>query len=428
MKATKMPKEARTHDENCLVLCLLCLTKGSQREKCRPLTTTHMELIEKNIYPRFCANKIFLPKAICSPCRRWLESSMGSSGRPCPGPEKFDELASKVRNSAPVTRNNPLCQCPICILARKNAATSTATTAAATTATTTGKATATTAAVTTGKATGATAIKSPTTSPRRFPPSPQKRPPQTRSAKGALLPPLPPATATTKPPSASPSPSAHLQLSPSIVRMCEDCFSKIGRGQKHSCNRDTLIGNLKRMLSQEVLDILSYDNIKEKLEASGGSEIQFYTSARPKTLHVTQKTDVKRELFPQVSSETMMKVKTLNSLSDSKTLKVAQILREGAPRGVQVVESHLRKKIVAKGKELNEFFAEKTCTFLQKKEESSSSIEKPLVFCNNLSELVKAIAEKRGLKEGEYDCKVGLDSGGAFLKVQLQQSKHNFHS
>ena len=176
--------------------------------------------------------------------------------------------------------------------------------------------------------------------------------------------------------------------------------------------------NVLSSTSPNTQDRLCHEILKSKMK--NGEKVQFYTGGKPATLYVT---DVKRELFPaaQISATTMNEVKTLSSLSDRQTVKVAQTIEKASPSGVRLIEPNLRKKLSERGKVLEDHFSMKICKFIEKKDDNPNNLvrEKPVVFCRNIAQFVDVIAEKRGLKKGEYNCKIGLDSGGGFLKVHL---------
>ena len=59
-------KRKRTHQENCLVVCAVCLRKCSN---IREVTKDTEKLIQDLVYGKYCLESFSLPKGVCASCR-----------------------------------------------------------------------------------------------------------------------------------------------------------------------------------------------------------------------------------------------------------------------------------------------------------------------------------------------------------------------
>ena len=130
------------------------------------------------------------------------------------------------------------------------------------------------------------------------------------------------------------------------------------------------------------------------------------------------------ELFPDTPSNTTYSLEAMTSLkkdlglSTSTTLKLAQGLRAAAKRR-NVVQRGLKNHLMISNKKLDEFYSVEFLDF------GCKEGIKPLVFCHNVEELVNYVLIERRMFENDLECKVGVDSGGGFLKLCINIFSHS---
>ena len=77
-----MPDPRKNHEYRRANVCFLCLEKNSDGILIRE---DYKTFIAKEIYPDFFKDEKFLPKGLCSGCRRIMNSQNSTSPRKCPG-------------------------------------------------------------------------------------------------------------------------------------------------------------------------------------------------------------------------------------------------------------------------------------------------------------------------------------------------------
>ena len=109
-----MPHTAKSHDENRLALCLLCL--GNSKEM-RPINSRHNEIINKYMYlMEYNVDDNRLPSALCSTCRTVvLDYGRGIFKRHLVLADH-----SLMTGTPPYTRSHSHCPCVLCQLASAN--------------------------------------------------------------------------------------------------------------------------------------------------------------------------------------------------------------------------------------------------------------------------------------------------------------------
>lgn len=105
-------------------------------------------------------------------------------------------------------------------------------------------------------------------------------------------------------------------------------------------------------------------------------------------------------------------------LTDKQVVGVARKFRY-LKRNRKTFEPDLRKKLTELNHSLDSLFSLKMFEF--EKKEKNNEITKILgcfVYCNNVDELIGRVKESRNL-HGPVNLKIGVDSGGGFLKIIL---------
>lgn len=102
----------------------------------------------------------------------------------------------------------------------------------------------------------------------------------------------------------------------------------------------------------------------------------------------------------------MLSFKSSMGMTGRSTLQLAQKLR-GATRNRKVVEPGLKHVLRKQIHKLDGVFS------IEKKYDS------PIVYCNDINELLDIVQQERGLCISDTTLKIGIDAGGGFLKVCL---------
>ena len=350
-----MPTTACLHDENKKLACFLCLNRGS-----RALSHREKSCLRDNVYKDFFTNGAFLPGSLCSGCRAQLSSLAGDKPRPLPPPVLYSDLVLEMKLHTPRTRaaaDHGGCDCSICKVISSRA------------------------------------------SRQQISSRQQSR--QTMDSEHGS------------------------SETSSNTAVCSECLSEIGRGKNHRCNNNSLLENLNKKLTPRTREKLSAMTIREKVQETGAQEVSL-KSTKGHPLQVITGPPVKRQLaFHQstpaststVSHSALSRGYTELNLSMRKTLGLAKIVREEC--GPQSVAPNFRQQLFAQGHTLESFFNVEELTFSRQNEVKgeSEAIQHPVVYCNDINELVQFICEKWDVSTRSL--KLGIDRGGGFIKVAL---------
>ena len=214
---------------------------------------------------------------------------------------------------------------------------------------------------------------------------------------------------------------------PSVKKQCLKCFSYLGPGLSHKCNKKTKIVNQQNMVVRsnssrskaKVVSNVVKNIFKERGVDRRGGTAQLETGAKPLrvTLGENPKDLVKSRRF---SLENMMKLQTSCNLSDKTLLKIAAAQR--TVFGRKSVQPNLKSSLYDRNHRLDPYFSVKSQLMgLKKNKDTGERIfeNRTGVYCNNLDELVSLTLLERGLTPSTTTGLIGLDQGQGSLKVAL---------
>ncbi|XP_065087034.1 uncharacterized protein LOC135708811 [Ochlerotatus camptorhynchus] len=203
-----------------------------------------------------------------------------------------------------------------------------------------------------------------------------------------------------------------------VIRMCNTCLTEIGRGKNHVCTvteRSENLANLSKFLA-------------EKVSTSGSENIRLSNRRGKPSVFLKANSTVSLKERKRMRTEDMFKVKTENNLSMRKTLRIMKSLKRG---GVSF-ETGLKGKLSKLNSQLGDLFSivelgevhglkksKLKCSFLAENVHLGQCADVPVIFCNNISELLQRIKKSRHTSEEELFIKLGIDGGGGFFKITL---------
>lgn len=117
-----------------------------------------------------------------------------------------------------------------------------------------------------------------------------------------------------------------------------------------------------------------------------------------------------------VSAEDVSRIGTDCGLSTNTVHKIATALRV-ATNDRKLFEPNLKQKVKNLNHTLDSYFSVKECNVTKSKNNQITTTSEIFVFCNNVNELIDFVKEKREVDE--VHLKIGIDSGGGFIKVCL---------
>ncbi len=108
-----MPCYKRSHGQNLMAICILCLRRGE-----RQLSTMQRKLFPENVFNDYCECQDVLPGSVCGNCRRILSYLSGLSPHPLPPDLQYDIMVADLKSLRKVTGAKTDCKCEFCWICR----------------------------------------------------------------------------------------------------------------------------------------------------------------------------------------------------------------------------------------------------------------------------------------------------------------------
>ena len=234
------------------------------------------------------------------------------------------------------------------------------------------------------------------------------------------------------------------------VKLCDYCFSEIGKGKPHTCNKSTKQDNLLQLVrsnSNKAKEQVASSLLKEiyetkNISTSGGITTKIATKGTP--LQVTVGQDNNNNHSAKFTLEDMTKLQISRNLTDKDTLAVANFIRVKAGR--HAVEKNLKNHLADRNSKLGEMFYQKEMNLKEKpkkkkKDESGSEcggkenfkkeettnqnldgdgyrdINRPGIFVKDVKGFTQMVVEERGLDPENLVIQFGFDDGQGLLKL-----------
>ncbi|PAA49210.1 hypothetical protein BOX15_Mlig018049g5 [Macrostomum lignano] len=201
------------------------------------------------------------------------------------------------------------------------------------------------------------------------------------------------------------------------VVICQRCHSMVGRGLPHYCTQTQRRENLfsKLSLDRRGAEIHASDVIKAKAASTGSnSRFQLATRGRDLTVCVGQRAGSSTSMRGgcAVPAEEFSRFQQTLCLSGRQTKLAAQFFR--AWKGRKSIEPNLRSKLSAIDSALDDLFE---LTNLEMDCAKGKREMRSIVFCTDPLALIDRVMARRQVSADDGALiKVGIDSGGGFLK------------
>lgn len=140
---------------------------------------------------------------------------------------------------------------------------------------------------------------------------------------------------------------------------------------------------------------------------------------RGKPLRLAINPRPKREI-QQISTDDVIKIKTITSLSSNIILKVASGFRTAA-KSRKLFEPGLKEQLTEKTQALDSYFDVKESSFVQVLNKKQNDIKNPFIYCRDIEGFCELVKYTRGYED--FHLKFGIDGGGGFLKITLSVQK-----
>jgi hypothetical protein len=209
-----------------------------------------------------------------------------------------------------------------------------------------------------------------------------------------------------------------------IMTVCSACQTRYGRGIRHKCTVQALRKNIVELCvstDTRTQELVATSMIKRSTEGYKVSTKEFYSGGSyPLQVQVGSKESSSNV---QVSVDGVTKLQNVLSASNNDMKrKIIPFVR--SMFGRTSVESFIGEQLQRRDKTCAEYFDclihDFECTSTNKGVDATASCT--VVYCNDVVGLIDLVCEKRNLDKENVSIKIGIDTGGDFLKFCLNIS------
>ena len=379
----------KSHRDCLNSLCFCCLRKTNEVRK---MKDSEIDFISAGPYPDFQSNSDFLPTSLCGTCRLKMKKFMSEERNvptkftSCAQPEKYDSIVTELK-LLPYELLD--CTCSVCRIIRSGFNGPKVT-----------------------RSDSSDSNSSPSDSTSSLSDSTSSPSDSTITGESNFFNNISSeSSADTSEPNVTSKPagtSKPASKKDSVVQVCLKCWTIVGVGISHTCNRTTRLENLNLHLSPSTRQQMAARTIKE----ANAKEVWLKTGGQPLfvSLEALQNVHTGHDFF--------LGIQTDNPSISNKTL-TSIAARYRRFHGGNSVEPHFVSALIESGDICKDFFDWKQFCFEDKIEKETVEVNKPIVFCNDVAGFVDFVKEMRDIKDKDYVTKIGLDGGGGSIKVTM---------
>lgn len=209
---------------------------------------------------------------------------------------------------------------------------------------------------------------------------------------------------------------------PIKVSICSKCLTSIKRGCKHVCKNSERVDNIKKLSgSPKTLEKVTSSVILEKIDKNENVCLARPSGGHPLKIAVQSVSHLSRKTNDSiVSVDFMSSLRSSLDISSNHALKLASQLRNTLGPNLVEPVSKLKSFMNEKSHVFDNFFKYETVEFTVKSGNSLTTTTEVMVYCHDLSNFISEIVKHRCYSDDvELQLKVGLDSGGQYLKICL---------
>lgn len=204
--------------------------------------------------------------------------------------------------------------------------------------------------------------------------------------------------------------------------ICSKCLNTIKRGYRHSCKNKERVGNLKRLSgSPKTIEKLTSSIILEKTRGFDNKEnisLSRQSGGHPIKLSLKSTSLFSSPNNPTISADFVSNLKTELNMSTNQSLKLASQLRNSLGPSLVQPLSQVKSLMLEKTHMFDQYFKCEMVNFTCRSKKNSTISPEYLVYCQDVPNFIAAIVNNRKYSaDVKLLLKIGLDSGGQFLKV-----------
>ena len=197
----------------------------------------------------------------------------------------------------------------------------------------------------------------------------------------------------------------------SVIQLCSFCFSKISKGISHVCTETAKVNNIQVMISTsegKCSDQVLSHLLKDKSNNNNSTSLSLsQLRGKPLPIKLLSPSDANSAMY--ISHEQMKSIQKDLHMSQNQTKKLAQSLRSCTKKR-HFIQSGLHSSLHESLHENDHLYEIKSLTI--------AGTKQTVVICCNIPQLIKNMKTSRNIQqEAKLLFKIGIDYGGAFLKV-----------
>ena len=195
-----------------------------------------------------------------------------------------------------------------------------------------------------------------------------------------------------------------------VQKSCSSCFSIIGCGIPHYCNKTSLYQNLLEVASKDKFAAGAF--AKHLLTTSPSSPKGIILLSQPSGGHPFPvqigSSSKPKKVAASLTTKDLVQLQVNTGISNSKMIKLASTLNNVSVH--RTVEPNFPQKFQQINRNLSYYFTISSIL--------NGSESKAVVHCKNLKELLEEMIKTRNISPNHI-IKFGIGGGGGFLKVSL---------
>lgn len=209
----------------------------------------------------------------------------------------------------------------------------------------------------------------------------------------------------------------------SDIKICTHCFNEIARGKRHECSMRNKYRNIDALLlnsSSDDPEKYSASVINNKLSFENGHTTLSTIRSGSLNIEVSSSGDTSRT----VTAQDLNDIQVDMNLSSRKVLKLAQHLR--SKTGRKSVEANMKLKLPEMDHLFDDYFDFHLMDF-NLSDARQTRVSRPIIFCKDVEKFIIHVCSVRNMDPHNLFIKIGIDSGGNFLKFCLSLTHENEH-
>jgi len=207
------------------------------------------------------------------------------------------------------------------------------------------------------------------------------------------------------------------------ITICGKCKSSYGKGLRHKCSVTSLRDNIVHMCNaadKNTQGVVVSSLLRNSSSPSDSTKLLFSGGPNPLRVDIASAKKSANSSTPTATFDDISNLQCVLSASNNDIKrKIVPFVRNVFGRNS--VDSNVTSKLQMRDKDCKDFFESVSHDFecITRSENDECVESQPLVYCKDIAGLIDFICDRRGFVKENVNIKLGIDSGGGFLKFCL---------